>query len=285
MIQLGIDIGGSKIALAGRRNGQIVYSNRISINHQSIPTKVLQTICEYLDVQCESNGPIDVIAIATAPNLDQEGVVTSWHNFPFWKGAKIVSSLVPFAKNKILWCDDGTAATLADVWALGVENLIHFVLGTGVGGGIFYDGYILRDCELGHLLVYPAGVSCSCGRKGCLQAYASAQSFESFKKFDPGTSKDADWEESAAEAIAICSANLIEIFHSTHITLSGGVALRFPLLPDKIEKKLLNNFLKKTLPMPVIRFSPYGADAPLQGALALTVANDSVHRCNHWLAK
>ncbi len=57
--------------------------------------------------------------------------------------------------------------------------MICITLGTGVGGGIILEGKLWRGVdgtagEVGHMSLDPAGARCSCGRAGCLEAYASA---------------------------------------------------------------------------------------------------------------
>jgi predicted NBD/HSP70 family sugar kinase len=194
------------------------------------------------------------------------------------------ASLSPFARRNILWCDDGTAATVADAWALGIPNLIHFSLGTGVGGGIYFDGRVLRDRELGHLLVHPDGLLCSCGRRGCLQAYASGRALEHFRQDGDVEAGTARWLAAASKALAACSSNLIELFGSTHVTLSGGMAPRFPSLPMAVESAMGSTYLKKSHRIPKVLLSPHGGEAPLQGALALSGATEDEQGavCRRW---
>jgi glucokinase len=78
--------------------------------------------------------------------------------------------------------NDANAAAWGEFWAgagKGVQDLVMFTLGTGVGGGVICEGKLLRGYfenagELGHMLVNPGGRLCSCGQKGCLEAYSSA---------------------------------------------------------------------------------------------------------------
>src|SRR5207253_6320697 len=78
--------------------------------------------------------------------------------------------------------NDANAAALGEQWmgaGRGVDNLVLFTLGTGVGGGIIVDGKILRGFvgmggELGHMTVVPNGNPCGCGNQGCLEKHASA---------------------------------------------------------------------------------------------------------------
>ena len=63
--------------------------------------------------------------------------------------------------------------------AKGYENVVMFTLGTGVGGGIIidkklYEGNESKGAELGHAVLVLGGEECTCGRKGCIEAYCSA---------------------------------------------------------------------------------------------------------------
>ena len=78
--------------------------------------------------------------------------------------------------------NDANVAALGEVVsgaAKGVKNAVMITLGTGVGGGIVIDGKIYEGqhsagAELGHMMLIHDGEQCSCGRKGCWEAYASA---------------------------------------------------------------------------------------------------------------
>ncbi len=78
--------------------------------------------------------------------------------------------------------NDANAAAFGEFWAgagKGVQDLVMWTLGTGVGGGVISEGKLLRGHfenggELGHMLVKPGGRRCSCGQSGCLEAYSSA---------------------------------------------------------------------------------------------------------------
>ena len=79
--------------------------------------------------------------------------------------------------------NDANAAALGEMWkggGKGHKNVIMVTLGTGVGGGIIVDGKCLVGAhgaggEIGHLCVnYQETETCGCGKKGCLEQYASA---------------------------------------------------------------------------------------------------------------
>ena len=78
--------------------------------------------------------------------------------------------------------NDANCAALAETvagGAVGCRNMILITLGTGVGGGIVADGQLLEGvggtgAEVGHTVLVLDGEDCTCGRKGCWEAYASA---------------------------------------------------------------------------------------------------------------
>lgn len=79
--------------------------------------------------------------------------------------------------------NDANAAALGELVYGGAKGMQHFImltLGTGVGSGIVIDGKLLHGAngaagEIGHAIVDPEGRDCSCGRKGCIETYASAR--------------------------------------------------------------------------------------------------------------
>lgn len=79
--------------------------------------------------------------------------------------------------------NDANVAALGELWqggAKGYQTAVMFTLGTGVGGGVVMNGGIVAGTnggagEVGHMMVNPSeSVKCSCGKKGCLEQYASA---------------------------------------------------------------------------------------------------------------
>lgn len=78
--------------------------------------------------------------------------------------------------------NDANCAALGEAFAgcgNGSENFVAVTLGTGVGSGIILDGKIVNGVnyaggECGHMVIMVDGEQCSCGRKGCWEAYASA---------------------------------------------------------------------------------------------------------------
>ena len=263
-----LDVGGSKIALCFTDADGGKHRDQVPVTETGDPLAVVSAVIQQLEAWVAQHGHIDTLALASAPAIDANGVVSLWPNRPHWKGTPLAAALAQRLGCKVIWCDDGTAAAMGDAEGLGTDNLLQFTLGTGVAGGIVYRGRSLGDRELGHLTVNPDGPACSCGRKGCLQAYASASSLAS-EGPEPTPEQEQAWLQHAAAAIATCSANLVELFRVETISLSGGMVMRFPRIPDLVQRRLLDGSLKASLPVPRVVASPHGAEAALWGALRL----------------
>jgi predicted NBD/HSP70 family sugar kinase len=275
MCYVGLDLGGSKAALCCVDDAGTYHEQVIAVTAERTADAVLADIVRTLQRFIRSHGPLQRIAIASAPEMNAAGIITRWPSRPQWTGTPLATTLSQLLACEVVWCDDGTAAASADAAALAVDNLVHFSLGTGVGGGIVVDGEVLPDRELGHLVVYPQGEPCSCGRRGCLQAYASANALA---RDAPDTAvKEAEWSRRAAAAIALCSANLVELFRPAAISLSGGLLGRFPLFPDLVAGCLADNCIKQSLSLPRVVASPHGTRASLAGAVAYAQM-ESAHR-------
>ena len=100
-----------------------------------------------------------------------------------WKGIVPLGDLVKKELNvQVAVTNDANAAAMGEMvfgGAKGMKDFIILTLGTGLGSGIVVDGKLVYGHtgfagEVGHLCVVPGGRECGCGRKGCLETYASA---------------------------------------------------------------------------------------------------------------
>jgi glucokinase len=106
-------------------------------------------------------------AVRYAPNL-------RWRDFPLRARLEEAVDLPVWVLN------DVQAATYGE-WlhgaGRGAEHLVTLFVGTGIGGGVVLDGRLIHGCdgtagEIGHMKIDRAGPQCTCGRQGCLEAYA-----------------------------------------------------------------------------------------------------------------
>lgn len=117
------------------------------------------------------NGNFYTGCVEWAPNLMMKGLLKFEEEFHKYVSIPVVLS------------NDANAAAYGEYVYGGARGMDHFImitLGTGVGSGIVVDGKLVHGStgtagELGHNILIPGGRQCSCGRKGCLEAYTSAR--------------------------------------------------------------------------------------------------------------
>ncbi len=189
MYTIGIDLGGTNIAIG------LCDEELNIIDKRSIPTMadrdgevIVKDMAELTKEIIFGNKlsleDIEYVGIATPGSANFEtGVVEYANNLPFvnFPIAEIFKRFLPV--KRVLIANDANAAALAEALigaAKGTRSSIMITLGTGVGGGIIIDGRIFTgtlNCaggELGHTVIVAGGRQCSCGRRGCWEAYSSA---------------------------------------------------------------------------------------------------------------
>ena len=185
---LGIDVGGTSI-----KAGLFTPEGEL-LEERKIPTPALVDDAAYAAVtdglkrilDAHDATPEDVIACG----LDIPGPVADDGTVGFLPNIKLdpeglvgaISSVFPRAQ--IAFVNDANAAALGEMWAgvaHGTSSYVLIALGTGVGAGVVVNGHLVAGAfgaggEIGHITVNPnETLTCGCGRKGCLEQYASAK--------------------------------------------------------------------------------------------------------------
>ena len=126
----------------------------------------------------------DVLAIgAGAPGVvdSRTGVILRWSNFN-WNNVPFADRLSALTGKPVFVANDANMAALGEA-KFGAtskyQSSILLTIGTGVGGGIVFDGKLIEGyksagAELGHITIREGGLPCACGRLGCYEKYASA---------------------------------------------------------------------------------------------------------------
>ncbi|MBR6703517.1 MAG: ROK family protein [Clostridia bacterium] len=126
----------------------------------------------------------DVLAIgAGAPGVvdSRTGVILRWSNFN-WNNVPFADRLSALTGKPVFVANDANVAALGEA-KFGAtskyQSSILLTIGTGVGGGIVFDGKLIEGyksagAELGHITIREGGLPCACGRLGCYEKYASA---------------------------------------------------------------------------------------------------------------
>ena len=187
MYYIGIDIGGTGVkAGVVSPEGKILVKDSVETNVDAGYKKIVSDTAELVKkVVSDAKITLDdvkSIGIGCPGSIDDKTGVVVYANNLGIKNAPICSELKKYIDKPIYINNDANCAALGEFFALNddsVEDFIAVTLGTGVGGGVIidkklYTGFNSVAGELGHTVIVVDGEQCTCGRKGCWEAYASA---------------------------------------------------------------------------------------------------------------
>jgi glucokinase len=189
MYTIGIDLGGTNIAVGlCDKDLKIIDKGSVPTKAQRDPELIVKDMAALTAKIIESNSltvaDIDYVGIAAPGTVNSAtGVIEYANNLPFlnFPIAELFKKYLPIAR--VLIANDANAAALGEALAgaaRDTKNSVMITLGTGVGGGVIIDGKIFdggvncAGAELGHTVIVAGGRQCSCGRRGCWEAYSSA---------------------------------------------------------------------------------------------------------------
>ncbi len=180
-LTIGIDIGGTKIS-AGvvDSSGNLIDSSKCSTpaeGGKDLISSVVNLVKE-LNKKYEIKG----IGISIAALISSDyGTIVGAPNIANLSKLNFANEIKEEFKLKIIIENDANSAMWAEFKfgnAKGLNPVMFFIIGTGVGGGLVIDGKLFKGAngigaEFGHMCVVPNGLLCGCGAKGCIEQYAS----------------------------------------------------------------------------------------------------------------
>lgn len=182
---LGLDIGGSSIKYGwGDCQNGLQSFGKLELRQKNLP-HLRETVRQILAIclgEIGENG-LSAVGIGTPGTIDLRSgrIVGVNPNLPFWVDLD-PRELIPTQLNLPVFCDnDANLMCLAEAWLRGGRGSVAGItVGSGIGCGLVVDGKVWHGAhgfalELGHITSIPGGEPCSCGRKGCLEAYASVE--------------------------------------------------------------------------------------------------------------
>lgn len=313
MYKIGVDLGGTNIAVG------LVNENAEIVVKQTAPTladrpaeEIVNDIATLCLGVCKEAGiskdEVESVGIAS-PGIanNDNGVVEYANNLPFIRFPIVALLKEKTGFERIHIANDANAAAWGEAVAgaaKGSKNSVMITLGTGVGGGIIindqiYCGFNHAGGELGHIVIEVDGAPCSCGRRGCWEAYSSAtalirmtkEKIEECRatgrhtimtdkpKISGRTACDAmrAGDEAAKEVydryikyLASGLATIINIFQPEIISLGGGVSNEGQSLIDALMPIICKErYGGDKVPPTELRIATLGNDAGIIGAAML----------------
>lgn len=260
---IGIDLGGTNIAV-----GVVTDEGKI-IAQDSCPTlaereypEIVKDMVKTAEKAVEKAGlkmsDIEAIGVGSPGSIDYEKGRVAYANNLKFKNTPIAAEIQKYYNIPVVLENDANAAAFGEYIASGegCGIFVAITLGTGVGGGVIINNKIYRGfngagAELGHITLVHNGLPCSCGKKGCWEAYASVTALISQTKaamskypeslmntlakdgvngktcFDAAKQGDAaalQVVKKYAEYVADGICSIINIFQPNKLVIGGGVS-------------------------------------------------------------
>jgi glucokinase len=260
-----IDIGGTKIAIGiVGMDGHVIVRTDFPTPQLPEPEDGIKKISMTLQSQMAATGIlIQGIGLGvTGPVDPATGTLSSNSFLPKWSCANLFEGFSRYFDLPLSAENDADAAALGEGrWGTGkdISRFVYITIGTGIGGGVIYDGKLYRGVdgahpELGHQIIEYGGPKCFCGATGCWESMASgpamARWYHSQREFVDTSGKPVDAEticqlakngdDLAAQAVqreglylGIGIANLINTFTPDVIALGGGLVKSWDQFSDR----------------------------------------------------
>ncbi len=307
---IGIDLGGTNLKVglvddAGRLMASRSCPTCGEIGPQHFVDSVAELVADLLTLERLDRASIVGAGVGSPGPLDlKTGTLLKTANLP-WVKVPLGDLLSRRLQLPVVVDNDANAAAYGEFWCNSeseCRNMVLLTLGTGVGAGVVLDGQVLHGFfdnagELGHMIVAPNGLTCGCGQRGCLEAYASAgavarrfrHAIEAGERstIAAGVSIDSKaiaeaarqgdplcrrlWDETCFY-LAIACINLQHAYNPQVVLLGGGMADAGDFLLRSVRAHFDSNKWKLHDDFPRIELARLGSDAGLIGAAGLAWA-------------
>ena len=298
-MRIGIDLGGSHIKIGLIDNDKIIderEKNFTDEDRKNIKDVIINTSINMIDELLKENqinkNEVDLIGIASPGIISDRAIVKSKNlgleNFLLCDEIEKSTEIQTKIRN------DAKCAALAEKKYGSLKqysDAVFVCIGTGIGGAAFLDGKLLEPkryegFEIGHMIIETNGRLCSCGKKGCFEAYASIKALKQRVTKILGERSDITGQylreellikdnkevqeevESFLNYLKIGLGNLIDMFEPEAICLGGSFAYYEgnPILDRLIDKLHEPDCKFSVAEVPDIVVASYKNDAGIIGA-------------------
>lgn len=180
MLTIGVDIGGTKVGAGVVDDDGAIVAHLLRPTPADRPDLVAETVADVVRELAEGRD-IEAVGVGAAGFVDETRSIVrfapnlAWREEPLQKkisGLIGLPVVVENDANAMAWGETRFGA------GRGQSHVVCITLGTGIGGGLVFDGRLFRGhwgmgAELGHMQVVPGGRPCGCGQRGCWEQYAS----------------------------------------------------------------------------------------------------------------
>ena len=270
----GVDLGGTTVkhglfTVEGQLMDKWEIPTRSKNRGENLLTDIAASVKEAMVRHGISPEQVRGIGLGVPGAVSGDRYVAPCVNLNGW-GGDVAGGLSELTGCPVRAVNDANAAALGEMWqggAKGHENVVFVTLGTGVGGGVIVGGRLIPGThgaggEIGHIKVNDGETRlCVCGKRGCLEQYASATGIlreakrrlaeddisTKLRTFEPLTAKDIfdcakAGDETAlsvvdifAEYLGRALANISCVCDPEVFVIGGGVSAAGQIILDKVE--------------------------------------------------
>lgn len=263
-VAFGVDVGGTQIKFGiFTREGRLLNDWAIDTDISDNGSHIMEQIALSVESVIAKTGltaeHIIGIGMGVPGPVLENGVVVKASNLG-WNNRDVREELEGFLNYKIRVGNDANVAALGEQWAgsaRGKQDVVMITLGTGVGGGIVQAGQLVYGAsgaagEIGHMCVNPEEQAvCTCGRRGCLEQYASATGMvrlakkagmgeitakELWDRVKAGDEKALEVAEKFGQCLGFSLAGIASVLNPEIFVVGGGVSKAGEILLEYIEK-------------------------------------------------
>lgn len=306
---IGIDIGGTTVKLGLFSNeGELLHKWEIETrtidNGKYILSDITESINTILNERNILKDEVLGAGVGVPGPVKSDGTVLGCVNLG-WPVFNVSTVLGELLNIPVKVANDANIAALGEMYkggGIGCKNMIMVTLGTGVGGGVIIDGNVVDGFsgaggEIGHINVNPhEKENCNCGKKGCLEQYASAtgivklaedilqkeNSDSKLRNIESITAKDVfdlakEEDELSLRVVEKFSyilgrtlANIACICNPETFVIGGGVSKAGDILLDNLKRSYLENAFYATTTTE-FKLATLGNDAGIFGGAKLAI--------------
>lgn len=237
---IGIDLGGTFIkgGIADEK-GNLLVADKVPTEAKAGNDTVVSNIAKLCMLLLEkanmTKEQVQGIGMGVPGLIDSQNGIVKYSNNLYFEHFDIAGELSKKTGLPVKIANDANVAALGETkFGCGkdYDNTVLLTLGTGVGGGVVIDGKLFEGngsagAELGHTVICAGGENCGCGRRGCLEAYASATALIRDTKRAMEENRDSKmWEIGSLDAV------------------TGKTAFDY-MNTDKSAKVVVDNYIEK----------------------------------------
>ena len=297
---IGLDVGGTFLKGARIDAGGRILTRLHEPIRKASSKDILDQFASAVESLEAKGGPSVAVGVGLPGIIEMtKGRVRGAPNVPVIDGLKVGEELEARTGRASFVENDANAAALAEAWlgaGRGGSYVLYVTLGTGVGGGLVFDGRIWMGRngyagEIGHIQVDPNGVPCGCGSWGCLETIAGIPGWTRRAEallaegrpsmlignspLDPQAIVEAargedavalEVVDGAARAVGVGVAAVLDLLNVDRVVVGGGVANAGFFLLERIAEETRKRVFPHVFADVSFRLAELGSDAGVVGA-------------------